>query len=302
MKEHSAERLPSEGWNTQLVGFGIDYVTATFKERAGFEAFDEWLHGVPAEEIVAARVRQFHGVRRGSVFAGRYNINGEFALGMAQASGVRAEEVASVLKHLQPDGVSRLDLQATISGVDIDLEGMYSRLAQRGKNVSVIRNSAGGETLYIGSRKSSRFVRIYRKTSRRDGYEGVRFEVEFKKPLAKEAWLRLFTHGVTGVILLAEMARINDEGLAPFVEALRDFARSGEYATVRPPKIPAMRPRDYWDNVAKPWLIRVLQAGHEDRDIDAIVASAVAIIENTGHGEQLALWAERKIEEGGSLC
>lgn len=300
--EHSAKRTPDKGWAPQLVGFGIDYVTAIFKTRAGFEAFDEWLWGVPAEQVVSARVRQFHGIRRGSVFAGHYTVNNEFALGMAQASGDRAEETASVLKHLQPDGVSRLDLQVTISGTDVDLEGMYGRLSARGKTASLIRSNDGGETLYIGSRKSSRFVRVYRKTVRRDGYEGVRFEVEFKKPLAKEAWLRLFSHSVVGVILLAEIARINDEGLSPFVEALRNFARHGEYATVRPPEQPPSKPRDYWDNVVKPWLVRVLQAGHDDRDIDAMVQEAVTIIENTGHGEQLALWAERKIEDGGDLC
>ena len=94
--------------------------------------------------------------------------------------------------------ISRIDLQATVwynsdqAGV---IEGLYrdKQEATRKKgetNVTIILNGNRGDTVYVGSRASSQFGRIYDKYRQQKFapyYENsLRWEVEYKKPLSGE--------------------------------------------------------------------------------------------------------------------
>jgi len=98
---------------------------------------------------------------------------------------------------------TRIDIQATFSTLcNQPLRETYLALKELGLNTKYIESST--ETIYVGSRTSQRYVRIYEKkgkdaypylTSRErfEGYRVIRFEVEFKDVLAKESWERLDT-------------------------------------------------------------------------------------------------------------
>lgn len=99
--------------------------------------------------------------------------------------------------------ITRLDLQATVWYTE-DQAGLMAELREGIRlsgqksaydKTTLIDNKAKGCTLYYGSRASSQFGRIYdkwRQQNKSDHYRNaVRFEVEYKKPLAQEivTWL-----------------------------------------------------------------------------------------------------------------
>jgi len=106
-------------------------------------------------------------------------------------------------KEVQPDAllrsflnsggrVSRLDLAKDATGEKIDLSAIYQQI-ERGSNRgsarthSQIKSSGGGVTVYVGSRQSERFIRIYDKAAERElsGVLWSRFEIETKGLVAR---------------------------------------------------------------------------------------------------------------------
>lgn len=101
--------------------------------------------------------------------------------------------------------VTRLDLQVTVwynsDQVDtirnLHKEALRNASGKPKRNLTHIDNGKKGSTLYIGSRASSQFGRIYdkqRQQKNKLGFQNaIRFEVEYKKPLSKEVcrWLML---------------------------------------------------------------------------------------------------------------
>lgn len=98
---------------------------------------------------------------------------------------------------------TRIDLQVTqrLSVQDLDAfdrleQHLYSRPGGRGKPVAVtrIRDSKGGNTVYLGSRSSDVYMRVYDKGVELKTEEPgvlIRFEVELKRALAKRALANL---------------------------------------------------------------------------------------------------------------
>lgn len=98
---------------------------------------------------------------------------------------------------------SRIDLQATIWYNSYDpkvVEQVYDRAmvdseGAVGRKVTFIKNERGGDTLYVGSRASAQFGRVYDKYAQQHKKKvweyALRYEVEYKKPLSGEVlkWL-----------------------------------------------------------------------------------------------------------------
>lgn len=95
------------------------------------------------------------------------------------------------------ENVSRVDLAVTVhlgepyEGVaEVCYEWVHmpeSQVAARHRRYTIIQNTAGGETLYVGSRKSDQMGRLYDKgIEAGDGPAGLiwRYEVEYKRGLA----------------------------------------------------------------------------------------------------------------------
>lgn len=96
-----------------------------------------------------------------------------------------------------PSQVSRLDLQVT-HFLDEPCGEYVVRMYEEIKNgrykTTYITNDEGGQTLYIGSRQSEKFFRIY-DAGARHGIgplgQAWRFELELKKPHAKDVFFEL---------------------------------------------------------------------------------------------------------------
>lgn len=127
---------------------------------------------------------------------------------MLQVSGASADKFLK--EWATPEGAfarvncSRIDLQITTEPEDalcIPILGEALRASEgsdwsrRGgkPSVSYISNDGGLDTLYVGSRKSERFYRIYMKDVGAERY--CRFEVEFKGDAARAAYERVLGSG-----------------------------------------------------------------------------------------------------------
>jgi hypothetical protein len=106
---------------------------------------------------------------------------------------------------------SRLDLQTTylLKKRNVDLfdqieDHLINKPATQGRpcEVTRIRSSKGGNTIYLGSRKSDLYFRIYDKgvedKSDESGWR-IRFEIEFKRNLAKSYLSKLLKNPLTEI-------------------------------------------------------------------------------------------------------
>lgn len=88
--------------------------------------------------------------------------------------------------------VARLDLAKDLTGQEIDLQTIYQSLEQgaysgTSRTYGRIESNNGGETIYVGSRQSEKFIRIYNKAAQigdADRY-WFRFEIETKGMVAR---------------------------------------------------------------------------------------------------------------------
>lgn len=181
------------------VGAGIDYITCSAARPHSVAALLALGRDLVAQEEGAGgvvrplHVRGYAGWQAGG--AG-YGFTGTRAL--VRCSGPTARESAADLLG-SADNCSRLDVQITVSsdacGVDY-AERVYADVATSGRRRgrpftrSLVVNSDGGSTLYIGRRISEQFGRIYNKSAeekRPDNPPQWRFEVEYKGRTAKRA-------------------------------------------------------------------------------------------------------------------
>lgn len=88
--------------------------------------------------------------------------------------------------------ISRLDLAKDATGQAFDGEAIYQSLKSRAgggstRNVSRIENNMGGQTIYVGSRTSEKFIRIYDKAAETGDFtkQWWRFELETKGEFAR---------------------------------------------------------------------------------------------------------------------
>jgi len=94
--------------------------------------------------------------------------------------------------------ISRLDLAKDLTGQAVDLQAIYQQIEQRRTTGSArtygrITSNGGGETIYIGSRASERFIRIYNKSAEQELASGdwYRMEIETKGMVARALALAL---------------------------------------------------------------------------------------------------------------
>lgn len=110
--------------------------------------------------------------------------------------------------------ITRLDIALDIQGEKPNLDNVYKKLAHKeykgsARTISQLHSPNGGNTIYIGSRQSEKFIRIYDKAAQQ-GLQGevwTRFELETKGMVARSMakllidagkdWLPVFA-GTTG--------------------------------------------------------------------------------------------------------
>lgn len=192
-------------YKTTCVSAGVDWITATARERGARSTFEDIWQGTSRKEKEAgvemkpASFRDYRGWRVPGLF---YGERADDAI--LVASGSTAEPLWRNIADAA-DNVSRLDLQVTLwtHGEQPQLGRFYwnhvRRLPpQRGRprSFSLTQTKPNGETLYVGKRTSDCYGRVYDwSTAHSQGQPRTlwRQEVEFKRHMARGHSLALLT-------------------------------------------------------------------------------------------------------------
>lgn len=178
---------------------GVDWLTLTTKDSSRALEWSEAFSAVATQEQQRghkwgdARFFGYVGQSCGHVFYGKRKDGA-----LVRLSSALAEQVGPLFS---PDAchATRIDLQVTVelaTAAPYLLERLYEAAAEGPKKVgravgyTLIKNSDGSRTLYVGSRNSARYGRIYDKGMEQAlGEPGkiLRFELEVKDDMADQA-------------------------------------------------------------------------------------------------------------------
>lgn len=169
-----------------------------------------------------AKLQHYFGAKYPNGFVGRgrqvhSEEQGTLPHYMGIVSGSLADELLPSFWRIIPNArCRRIDLQMTVKD-KLDFNDLYLELRKSSVNCKLVRSN--GSTLYVGSRSSRRFIRIYEKDT---SANLVRFEVEYKSELAEEMYIR---ETPLAQLFLAEVLRIDKYcgvmcHLKPFLDAL----------------------------------------------------------------------------------
>ena len=238
----------------------LDWLAFTFKEDT-HEA-GEWVRLYASDKTnvsVTARngYRDAYQTKTGIVV--QWNIDREE---MGYHVVIAGSAIRHVLEHYELDqkalvqtvidaggSITRLDLAKDLQGVSVSLDSIYQALEQRAysgtaRKFAQIHSADGGNTVYIGSRQSEKFVRIYNKAAQVNlpGELWFRFEIETKGMVARsvaqaivqsEAWSATFD------TIAKHMVDIQDS------EHYRKFF-PGTLAEIGIPKLEKQTDREKW--------------------------------------------------------
>lgn len=165
------------------------------------------------------RFLQYSGKSFGGLHVGSAIQNGQPSY-IVEASGETADDLWPSLKYSDMK-VTRLDLQITIPKPDYwdSVEYHFEmELGEWPKGIArdvQTRLNKGNDTIYVGDRTSQVYIRVYVKD-----VNYVRFEVEYKKAKAVDAWKIVRNGGRLAVagLLMAEIKSLPD---SPFLEDCR---------------------------------------------------------------------------------
>lgn len=198
----------------ELISLGIDWITLT--QRRGDEITP--LHRL-AEPILAMERTDGNYIRPWASYGyegfhcGQVDVGSRHDGEIARLSGGRAHESWTMLFPFS-SSCSRIDLQMTIRYRD-EVRKVLARAYRAAKRhrpdcgkpaiVTLLSSTDGSCTIYLGKRSSNQMGRIYDKgvQSRLEVFSGcVRFEVEYKGPLARSVarWLYHHPSRVDGIL------------------------------------------------------------------------------------------------------
>lgn len=182
-----------------LKSVGIDWSTVTTKEATRYAEWKEaFVACASQEQAMGYKWKQAHLLGYKGEQAGRIFLGDRTDGAMLRISGNAADKYFWLFA---PDAchVTRIDLQATVHIEDARPElipNLYAKALKaptregRPAKYSLLVNSEGGSTLYVGSRSSARYGRVYDKGIE-EGLCGAglifRFEVEIKDVMADQA-------------------------------------------------------------------------------------------------------------------
>jgi hypothetical protein len=180
----------------ETVCAGIDYITATCAANPGYDLLSEFVAVLLREQLERGeRLSHWFGLGYEGHTAGSVQAASNGPTLLVRLSGATAyEHWPTVAKYAT--NVSRLDVQSTVrlKRPPLTFAEMCESQALRfeeehkqGRQVELRRNSKLGKTLYVGSPKSDRRIRVYDKgaESKLDQYRDCwRAEVQFNNKLA----------------------------------------------------------------------------------------------------------------------
>jgi len=162
--------------------------------------------------------------------------------------GISSEAILRAATHAGAS-FTRLDLAKDAQDVDIKLDRVWERISEaerRGsaRSVGRIESNNGGYTIYVGSRQSEKFVRIYDKAAEQklSGKLWYRFEIETKGMVARAVATSLrSSHNWSGVFDSLVLSMVGE----PKVLNLDNFFSEGA-VPIGLPKIERHADREHW--------------------------------------------------------
>lgn len=245
----------------------IDWITLTTFDRTTFVKW-EVKHLAIETPGIDYKIRGYQGISKGSFFLG-VGEQKKHNHAMLRVSGSDSHKAFYEFYNDLSVKCTRIDLQITI-----DLPDNYSarkltddlREVVKNKNIAIVENTNNLDTIYIGSRTSDRFCRIYVKEIDKSFY--LRYEVELKGSWAETVSKAIFENMPISPILNSYIETINcddSQGILNLIKSkLTDFD-SG----LSNPKIK----RD--NNKTYNWLI------------DQVTPSIIRILNDHDYGEYL---------------
>lgn len=190
---------------------GVDWVTATSKsDEQGMQWWELFQHYVKVHELENLYNERWHNGYYAGVEA--EGLRWGFSTNLGYILIASGEDADWLWRHLEPrpKRITRLDLCADVlyeSPIDLakyHFEYLEVSDYAKQRKYTCYTNSEGGSTLYVGSRQSQQYGRLYDK-----GIESSlaargklwRYEVEYKKPLSGQ--------------VADHIARIDNDGLEP---------------------------------------------------------------------------------------
>lgn len=172
----------------------LDYLTLTSYERRPITIMPKILYGIWPGDWKSAKVMQYKGWRNGPIFYGFADQDGRRHL-MLTVSGRVAHEIFGALSfditsHMT---ATRIDLQVTVPlPFGWNENDIWNRVCEGVGKTKIVNDSEKTWTVYVGSRRSRIFWRIYIKH-----YEKtyLRYEVELKRHHAHAVFTALSKYG-----------------------------------------------------------------------------------------------------------
>jgi len=263
----------------------IDWITATTKSEDCYEfwlsTFNNFWSDTYPEVAVPEQWEKYgyKGVSLPGFAISSHKINGT----MVRLSGLPANELwRDILSYVEVCNVTRIDLCVTVD-MSFNTRGHASEqyaaiLADRvqphiGKRL--ITDNEGGETLYIGSRTSQIFLRLYDKSAEQGDKPGWswRYEIEYKKPVSL-AVAKLIMDNAGGDDSLVREAIANtvydafhERGVSPLFDAdgaviLPTVAKRKES--------PVSRQLKWLGTSVRPAIQRLIKSGYKDAVLEIL--------------------------------
>lgn len=156
--------------------------------------------------------------------------------GKSLSRGQKGERVIQSLLGLNYK-ITRLDVAFDVidSGYDtMAIADKYEReVGVRGKNTYSVISSAHGSTLYVGSRRSPKMVRVYDKGKEtKTDLDWLRLEIEFKQYAADQMAVQCFDDMRSAEIELQGILNCQDH---PVLVALNNYCKGGMVAEIKRP-------------------------------------------------------------------
>ena len=195
--------------SAEVVSVGVDWITGTGPSENGYNRV--WPILADYTDLMVDEGQKLYRVARNGY---RLSVIGEAQYGkrgeewMVCLSGNLARKMWKGVA-LYSKNITRLDLQVTIKlkGYDGDeIKGVYTYLHSNSqervrRNKTLIVGGDKGDTLYVGSRSSSQYGRLYDKAKQSKGateWENcIRYEVEFKKPASYDVAVKMLDEDYT---------------------------------------------------------------------------------------------------------
>lgn len=187
-----------------LLDANVDWITVTSREsKIGHlwqEIYQQQRQESEALKLMAVekrwRIMSYEGVGfQGSIRVGFSEQLGWIVMASSSSAKIWSKLVGAKAK------VTRIDLAVT-QNFSIEIAEVPRRyyealkdVDKRARNYSLIQNTKRGQTLYVGSRRSEKFGRLYDKgVQSGEALPGLsyRWEVEYKKPVSEELARALF--------------------------------------------------------------------------------------------------------------